>query len=695
MNPSYKKILGTTVLSTGFLCIFASACLQTPSVSPPLQTSKSAIVGGISLGEGYNAVSDEATNEICLAKSGFVSETHPTSQPFTAFMIEESIDLPFEVDRYMRDDVDVADYSTKVGDFYDEFLEARQGQGKFLSMLVALPTVKRELTAQVVDDPDSTCDTNPPSDFYEFVSRCGTEFLAGENYGVMILLVADVTDDSLSDRLEYSELLNLNVVSNSIDADNALSDLISAGHDIEWNVRVLTPSIPSPASNLLNNGRLPSSNWDTYVQQLEDEYITQGQITDPTYGEVLTQDFEQYKTTTIEDCGGLQPGAELACYYEVANANAILLHDEMLHRQYQRAQWVIDNQSRVRFAALDNDDGATLYEAWINDYETCRDSTIDDVLAECHDAILNEENDLCTPCDIPTTCDPRELTARGLSLPEATIVAKLDEAVHGNEYAATPSNSSTTSSADETCVLTSFMGKFSTINDKAIVGWDGNEWSIEQGGNGHGSMYCVDLARFVDGKTIRGGSLDWNISTYSETVNTDTDSDPIGSTSYAPSVAGAQGAFDGGGEYIQTQLASPSNPTPTMDISSFTGSDFTGHVITFGTPHVTTPTWTSPPLTNQTSWALDENDADLFTHNISAVETKLAPVDEGLCFLTKLNGQFDGLGETVQLKKRDNFWHLSISSGCAKVEKGVLAGRACAERKDVRAIVRCYNYEQL
>ena len=678
--------------------MLASACQQQSTTNAPTQELTSALVGNISLGEGYNAVSDQATNEICLAESGYINETHPASQPFTSFMIEESIDLPFEVDRYMRDDVDVADYGTKVDDAYGPFFEARQGEGKFMSMLIALPTVKRELTAQVVDDPDSTCDTNPPSDFYEFVSRCGTEFLAAENYGVMILLVADVTDDSLSDRLEYSELLNLNVVSNTKDADDALAELVTAGHNIEWHVEVLTPSVPSPAPGILSNGLLPSAKWGDYVQQIEGQYINQGQITIPTYGEVLTQDFEQYKTTTIEDCGGLQPGAELACYYTVANANATLLHDEMLRREYERALWVVDNQSRVRFAELDNEDAVTLYETWINDYETCRDSTIDSVLDACHDAILNEDTDLCTPCDIPTTCDPRELTANGLSLPEAAIVAKVDEATHGDEHAVDPGHSGITTSADQTCVLTSFMGNFDTTSDKAVVGWDGTEWSLTQGGNGHGSMYCVDLSRFEDSTTIRGGSLNWDIFSHSETVNTDTSSTSIGSLSYAPAVSGAQGNFDGGGEYVQTQLGDPTTQPPTppsLDVSSFTGSNFTGYATMFGTPTVSTPNWASPPLKNTTSWTLDENAADLFTNNVSAAETKLVAVDEGLCFLTKINGQFDGLGETIQLKKRDNFWHLRISSGCAQVEKGVLAGRACAVRKDMRAIVRCYKYSQL
>ena len=694
------------VLST--LTIVASACLLTQACSkssptaissaPSLDTNQAEIVPSIVLGQGYNPVISSPTSDICVSLDGFTSTTHPTEQPYTSFLIEGPADLPFEVERHMRDDVDYADYGTAIDDFYDPYFESRNNEGKFLSVLVSLPTVSKEITAQSVVDLDATCNYEPAESVYEFIDRCGTEFLEAEHRGVLILLVADITNDP--EYMTYERVLNSNVVQNTQNIDVDLADLAMAGHDIEWEVLPLTdPGVSiDPSSSILNsNGLLPSSNWNTYVAEIQDKFLnSSGGIKNDEFGEVLRQTFRLYSGNFVEDCGDFSVPSELGCYNKVANAQKRIELSETLTREYQRALWVHDNQSRVEFAATPNNDAATQYSDWISDYETCVEKILPRVMSQCHDALLAEEENLCIYCDIRDVCDPNSLATRAAALPEATIVPIIDESERTDSFDLQDPNTSIDSPIDRICVLSSFHGEFSTGYDRVELVADppNNQWTLEVGGYGvSGGMNCAEVSKFVDPQVSAGGSLDWYLNSYS---NTQTSQQPatsisIGAGTYASAVAGLKGSLRGGGESIDISYGFPSS----MQLANQSGTLMEGYATSFGTmnPSAGAPAWSQLDDDDLTEQDLNEEPS---YEVLDRAEIKLAPLSESICFLEKISGQFDGSGESVKLLQIDNHWHLRISAGC-KVQGsgGFLAqGDYCQVRKDIRARARCYKFDQ-
>ena len=376
---------------------------------------------------------------------------------------------------------------------------------------------------------------------------------------------------------------------------------------------------------------------------------------------------------------------------------------EGLTREYQRALWVFDNQDRVEFAATPNDDAVDQYEQWINDYEDCINTTIPDVVGQCHDALLAQEEDLCSYCDVPTSCDPSTLSTSATALPEATIVPIIDESERTDSFDLRDGNVTINSDIDRICTLTRFWGKFDDANDYVALTSDptNDEWTLAVSSSDvNGSMNCADLARFEDSQTDVGGSLDWTTFDFSNTLaGSSSNSYGLGGGTHASAVTGLSGSLRGGGEIITITQGSASPLTKdSMKLDKLTTGAMTGYATTFGTdnPPSNGPLWSTIDL--QKSIELDEDDINLTPsgQTVEIAEVKLAPLNESICFLERISGQFDGGGESIKLVQKDNHWHLRVSSGCRVLGSGgfLAQGTFCEDRKDIRATARCYKFDQ-
>jgi hypothetical protein len=71
--------------------------------------------------------------------------------------------------------------------------------------------------------------------------------------------------------------------------------------------------------------------------------------------------------------------------------------------------------------------------------------------------------------------------------------------------------------------------------------------------------------------------------------------------------------------------------------------------------------------------------------------TKLAPIEDAFCYLTKAQGEFDGPAERVWLDTEGDHWYLNVRSACAAP---MYNGRLCMVWKEVTGSATCYAYNQ-
>jgi hypothetical protein len=71
---------------------------------------------------------------------------------------------------------------------------------------------------------------------------------------------------------------------------------------------------------------------------------------------------------------------------------------------------------------------------------------------------------------------------------------------------------------------------------------------------------------------------------------------------------------------------------------------------------------------------------------------KLAPIEDGFCYLTKVQGEFDGPAERVWLDTEGDHWYLNVRSACAEP---LYNGLVCLGWKTVTGAATCYAYNQI
>jgi len=72
---------------------------------------------------------------------------------------------------------------------------------------------------------------------------------------------------------------------------------------------------------------------------------------------------------------------------------------------------------------------------------------------------------------------------------------------------------------------------------------------------------------------------------------------------------------------------------------------------------------------------------------------QLAATDEAFCYLTGVQGDFDGAAEKASVTRSNGYWYLNAESACLK-NKGLNGwGPKCKKWKAVKAGARCYHYD--
>jgi hypothetical protein len=220
-------------------------------------------------------------------------------------------------------------------------------------------------------------------------------------------------------------------------------------------------------------------------------------------------------------------------------------------------------------------------------------------------------------------------------------------------------------------VLTRITGHFQGGGERVILSWDGTTWSLagaslQQGVSGQATCFKKDLF-------LASGSSRWNSPTFAPTgVSGKKCVKPTSTTWWGDAgtfLTGLTGNFAGGGEAVSVNQSSGGFTPSVLTVQScqpfvggyahafFAGQPSSGKVAQFWGPNGKGPAAVAGEYTVFAS--------SLNQSKVTAVQ--MAPVDEAMCYFTKLGGKFRGGGEFAEITPDFNsqgikVWVLRVQS---------------------------------
>lgn len=249
---------------------------------------------------------------------------------------------------------------------------------------------------------------------------------------------------------------------------------------------------------------------------------------------------------------------------------------------------------------------------------------------------------------------------------------------------------------DSICVLQGVRGRFAGTGEKVKVGQNANQttWRIdvESGSsdpkhNVFGRVGCVEKSNFTSSNTSSWiGEKDFAVVTSGNAVEGLSIDD-----NNAAALQGISGKMEGGGEWGKLSFNSPINNEWALSTGSLQGTLY-AYATIFGLdlPHPVSYSASAHEVKNHS--ATDHG----------RISDQLAPSDEAFCYLSRIDGNFDGLGEHIMVQRDTDlgYWKLVVDGACVQgfTGWGLWADDNPCEDTDhikkLRAKAYCYKYDQ-
>ena len=420
----------------------------------------------------------------------------------------------------------------------------------------------------------------------------------------------------------------------------------------------------------------------------------EGDLDPDVVGGVIQQDFASYQLpgnpdNYLEFCTDYPVADEMACYENYSD------NQEQVYskgRQYaERAQNQLDHQGDYYWGSspgpnqqkhqdfIDHvDDCVTAYE---NNFGTCESALGQGPAVVC---------DLCQP---PNGCTSDSIEGMRDELFEPILNSNLDATVEFGPLVDDATHGSMPSVSSQICALSSVSGRFTGSAEKAYVDIVSGNWHFETSSNQNddsekmrASALCVDKSEFFDGQGSSWLTEQANVHTLTssghdfDTVTTD--------ARFAGALSGISGKFEGGGESARFDYKGTSAG---WEWDLFTQQSWIR-------------TWTTVFGLSQpgsgTADLVESSANTIVTHDAPYGEQTVAlenvALSDGFCYLTRIDGDFDGAGERVSLSKspRTNSWLLTVRAGCGKKLGWTATNCTGSDFKKIKARAECYEYDQ-
>lgn len=665
----------------------------------------SLIYEGLNVGDGFNPsfpslIPAEAAD--CFAENVATVPLEGDNRyyAFYAFSPDEARSKFIELARPQNEDITLPDT------LHDLMSNIADGDTPHLILAIQVDTHKDVMDSSL----EASLCSNFGANLEEFVEYCGTQYLHDQTYGGYIFLAAPITSNVM-DNEQYDEINNLihpYIQKHGKSAADALADIAavtSSNFEFSWSVW----GLPEPKDPVIT-----TADWLKYEDEAEYS-VNYG------YNEVIHQGFKQFTAGLLSTCGvDSDPSIReaLDCYREFHDITNNPQGNPQIAAIQDHMGWVLNSPDNVRLTWSDPVNDPQEWQSLYDSVTECLSpdpnvSYVSDSKDDCDAAMyggINYLNLVCLYCQVDPKCDPTLLNNAYQALPQPVVTpvttwtplprpSPIPEPMPftvGHD-----STKTMLSYADNLCVLAGMQGKMAGGGEAARVGWSSGDWyvSSDSGQNAASNKMtvhamCANRKWFTTNgtaATLWAPETDTALSTGSG-GNYDT---PLNIGAYAAALSGISGKMDSESEVAQVNVAGSAGAYTELQVIA--NNYLQGRATTFGVAHNASllPLVPSPASQNADSNSTDPNSSDNWLDSYMH-KVKLASTDDTFCYLTRIQGRFDGNGEGVRLITEGNYWYLQAKAGCGQRDSsGLWSGvYVCNDWKRVQATARCYRYDQ-
>lgn len=557
--------------------------------------------------------------------------------------------------------------------------------------------------------------------FSNFADNCGTSYVSSQKLGGWMLLTMEITTQDEETKQDIGTELGLNLGEDTNIGFSKVNTVLSEYSSEISQIYMNTAGLMEPLNvRSIDRADETSSDSGVFTVSLQDIVNYKNAVDNnfeqaydtndphaPEYGVVLDATRKEYLDNQLSACG--LNTSENGEAYQCATASFVTAG--RFEDSLDRLEEMIDNIDNYMNHDEDYTWGGKIQEkksdlqALKTRIEDCRKTDIPNMKQACAAAVTNNEvSYFCNECDIGDACDVGKITTQYESVTDGIrrdrgLAEHTSYAARGNTsvfHGAGPSTS--------LCALQKVSGKYRTDNDGVQLRQHPNylDWELkvtEEGAGSRGKSYrhssrmgCVGHNEFHDDSRTNDGdpntpepdfTLDNMMTSPQRAKSGDTNTVNLGTNNkMARPISQYNGTSNGLGERVKTlppgtgqygivRAKSAAIVSPDYGIK--------GSAFTFGFPD--SDIGGQGPMTQP---------FDVATNGTE--ERMMAEVDDAICYLTEVSGEFDGAGEKASVYVDGYHWYLEVDSVCHSRPARRLHPHDC-DNKEIEATARCYYYD--
>jgi len=729
-----RRLIVPIALLTSTLFACSEATTPPSSVAPETQSQKSVIKAStVPIGTGINdakqgsSISNRFTDRVCT--SGDTYRTSPglegkaewTSRSFYT-------SSPQDIERRARSEFEGQLSGPPIAQEIQRTIQTLNNVGysehNFL-LHIAIRVVKIERGFKEEPDGSETVDIlsycapdeegnggHNFADFQTFNQECGTRYVDHQEIGGWVVLTTKLSEASAEMRAEIAGALRNNEGASSNLSFSQLKGQLNdfyGGQDMpiqKLYMNVVGLKEPSMQEVVPGSGVYLTSlsTLDSYKKSVDAGFDFPDEKFVPTNEILLDTIISKYGKAEFNACGlnGSANERQYQCVTE-AYGTAAEFQDSTgkIGKILGSIKTYVNNPADFNWSnnrISKTDKLNTLKE----DIEDCQEAYKNTLHSKCTKTVNSGNiSDFCSECGIPDGCSIKDLETRHETLTEG-ITRDRGRANHESfEQYGNGSVQFSEGGGTSLCVMQKVNGLLALRSDEIRVHMDEdpdgdskNEWqlSVTQPTSRHldfrssGRMACVIKPEFTD--------------TSRDDPDFDVDSEWLTDVAYSgypteeeviidqgtqdAALNRYNGSSNGLGEYAMIERPPAGANTFSLKANSEAHANddegIQGGAHKFGFR-------TSDRVNGPIAWT------DKYKVNSNGDrDQQLVPVDEAICYLTKVSGEFDGGGEYASISQEEYHWHLKVGSVCHGKAARWLNADNC-DRKEIKAKARCYYYD--
>jgi hypothetical protein len=663
----------------------------------------------VSLGEGFDSQTGEGTGQFCLKAADAIDKIDLELKRNTAFWAEflhTEDDIERQISARLDGDIDFGVVDTAVQGHYDGWLDTNTKQD-VLTIGMKLITVDRFIVPSQNYQKTDFC--NQTEDYAGFFDGCGDQYVSRERLGGFCLMSADVTNYTKEEKAAIKANLEVGVIGGDLDFEG---DVLQTNKELSQDLRFTVDcvGIDDPSTDVLDNGELTEGGFSSYITELEcgtfdDEdcadsdvrgYVEAFEAFDQgdtsfnshsSYGDIIDRKFQDYaQNGLLEFCMGRDLNEHEHCFNTFMSDAYHKL--ERVREIVASTNEKLNHQSDYYWGEKETEAIAS-WQSFENDVEQC-ESKWKQRIHDCRDMLdKGQTQELCAACSAPSNCTPEHLEGVEGNQPDVELHTSRRSPTERHSKKQSSVKTTIGSTSKDLCTLSSVRGKFAGGGEKAYVESVGGDWDFwvlsqrtKESEEVAAAALCTDTSNFYDGVN----NTFWVGDTQSATSTGKRSIWILEPYPHIAALTGMAGNFSGINDRVW--LYEPPDSTTEWAVGAYSN---TGSTTAWGTPF-----GLDDPAGGEPGWVakeeyLAENIAQSLDKKIYS--KRMASSEDAYCFLTRVEGLFDGGGEKVRIYENEGAWMLEIWAGCADYEWGGLSDD-CEERKAISAKARCVPYDQ-